>query len=222
MTDSKSRLCGEKFPCASLDEALPHLRRPPAAQAVRFKIQNTAGRVRAGRCLRRRPARVRPARPGLRQGVDGALRGAAEGAPAASLRPRRPAARSSSHLRPPPPHRLRRDPRGRGGGGGPEGRLLGRDQAGRRPLRCGTRALRDAGAVAAGGRRRRRAASQPQGPPRSTARGSPTGARPAATRRRRSPRSRALPAARRCSSGPAASRCGRSPGCSSWRWRKHC
>jgi hypothetical protein len=29
-------------PCASLADALPHLRRPPAAAAVRFKIQNAA------------------------------------------------------------------------------------------------------------------------------------------------------------------------------------
>jgi hypothetical protein len=34
------RSCGERFPCASLAEALPHLRRPPSAAAVRFKIQN--------------------------------------------------------------------------------------------------------------------------------------------------------------------------------------
>ena len=31
------------FPCASLAEALPHLRRPPVPEAVHFKIQNTAG-----------------------------------------------------------------------------------------------------------------------------------------------------------------------------------
>jgi hypothetical protein len=31
---------GEQFPCASLAEALPHLRRPPTPAAVRFKIQN--------------------------------------------------------------------------------------------------------------------------------------------------------------------------------------
>jgi hypothetical protein len=30
---------GDRFPCASLAEALPHLRRPPKAEAVRFKIQ---------------------------------------------------------------------------------------------------------------------------------------------------------------------------------------
>ena len=32
---------GSNFPCASLDEALPHLRRPPTPAAVRFKIQTT-------------------------------------------------------------------------------------------------------------------------------------------------------------------------------------
>src|ERR671924_1574284 len=31
---------GDKFPCASLAEALPHLRRPHSAAAVQFKIQN--------------------------------------------------------------------------------------------------------------------------------------------------------------------------------------
>jgi hypothetical protein len=31
-----------QFPCASLADALPHLRRPPGAAAVRFKIQNAA------------------------------------------------------------------------------------------------------------------------------------------------------------------------------------
>jgi hypothetical protein len=34
---------GHDFPCVSLDQGLPHLRRPPAAEAVHFKIQNTAG-----------------------------------------------------------------------------------------------------------------------------------------------------------------------------------
>jgi Rad52/22 family double-strand break repair protein len=43
MTDKERRASGNRFPCASLDEALPHLRRPPAPEAVRFKIQNTAG-----------------------------------------------------------------------------------------------------------------------------------------------------------------------------------
>lgn len=33
---------GPEFHCASLNEALPHLRRPPAPGAVQFKIQNTA------------------------------------------------------------------------------------------------------------------------------------------------------------------------------------
>lgn len=32
----------QHFPCASLAEALPQLRRPPSAEAVRFKIQNVA------------------------------------------------------------------------------------------------------------------------------------------------------------------------------------
>ena len=34
---------GPDFPCASLDEALKHLRRPPTPEAVRFKIQTVAG-----------------------------------------------------------------------------------------------------------------------------------------------------------------------------------
>jgi Rad52/22 family double-strand break repair protein len=34
------RESGEEFPCASLAQALPHLRRPPSAAAVQFKIQN--------------------------------------------------------------------------------------------------------------------------------------------------------------------------------------
>ena len=39
MSDKDER----KYPCASLDEALPELRRPPAPQAVKFKIQNGVG-----------------------------------------------------------------------------------------------------------------------------------------------------------------------------------
>jgi hypothetical protein len=42
MSSHTSPLGGAKFPCASLAEALPHLRRPPSAAAVRFKIQNAA------------------------------------------------------------------------------------------------------------------------------------------------------------------------------------
>lgn len=42
MSDTVRRPGGEQFPCASLAEALPHLRRPPSAAAVRFKIQNAA------------------------------------------------------------------------------------------------------------------------------------------------------------------------------------
>ena len=42
MTDSPAPDTGEQFPCASLAEALPHLRRPPGAAAVRFKIQTAA------------------------------------------------------------------------------------------------------------------------------------------------------------------------------------
>jgi hypothetical protein len=40
MNGNTRRLGGERFPCASLAEALPHLRRPPSASAVQFKIQN--------------------------------------------------------------------------------------------------------------------------------------------------------------------------------------
>jgi Rad52/22 family double-strand break repair protein len=41
MTKQERRASGtDTFACASLAEALPHLRRPPSAAAVRFKIQN--------------------------------------------------------------------------------------------------------------------------------------------------------------------------------------
>ena len=40
MTKQDPRASGDVFPCASLAEALPHLRRPPSAAAVRLKIQN--------------------------------------------------------------------------------------------------------------------------------------------------------------------------------------
>ena len=40
MTETIRRPGGDRFPCASLAEALPHLRRPPSPAAVRFKIQN--------------------------------------------------------------------------------------------------------------------------------------------------------------------------------------
>src|ERR671934_2910783 len=43
MTKQTSRASGPDFPCASLAEALAHLRRPPTAEAVRFKIQTVAG-----------------------------------------------------------------------------------------------------------------------------------------------------------------------------------
>jgi hypothetical protein len=43
MTDTEGRVSGHSFPCASLAEALGHLRRPPTAEAVRFKIQTVAG-----------------------------------------------------------------------------------------------------------------------------------------------------------------------------------
>jgi hypothetical protein len=43
MSDQTGRRSGHDFPRASLDEALPHLRRPPAPEAVHFKIQNTVG-----------------------------------------------------------------------------------------------------------------------------------------------------------------------------------
>jgi hypothetical protein len=40
MSKRQSRERGSDYPCATLLEALPDLRRPPAAEAVRFKIQN--------------------------------------------------------------------------------------------------------------------------------------------------------------------------------------
>jgi Rad52/22 family double-strand break repair protein len=40
MNSDTRRQGGRKFPCASLAEALPHLRRPPSPAAVQFKIQN--------------------------------------------------------------------------------------------------------------------------------------------------------------------------------------
>jgi hypothetical protein len=52
VTESRQRANGVAFPCASLDEALPELRRPPAPAAVRLKLtatnrENTAGQVAA-------------------------------------------------------------------------------------------------------------------------------------------------------------------------------
>jgi Rad52/22 family double-strand break repair protein len=52
MTDTEGREGGYDFPCASLDQALPELRRPPAPAAVRFKLtttnrENTSGQVAA-------------------------------------------------------------------------------------------------------------------------------------------------------------------------------
>src|SRR5688500_10070952 len=41
----EGRNCGPDFPCASLNEALKQLRRPPTPEAVRFKIQTLAGEV---------------------------------------------------------------------------------------------------------------------------------------------------------------------------------
>ena len=43
MSDQNGRASGPDFPCASLDEALKQLRRPPTPEAVRFKIQTVAG-----------------------------------------------------------------------------------------------------------------------------------------------------------------------------------
>ena len=43
MSTQDDRATGHDFPCASLDEALTHLRRPPTAEAVCFKIQTVAG-----------------------------------------------------------------------------------------------------------------------------------------------------------------------------------
>ena len=42
MKDHIRRGSGKEFPCASLGEALPHLRRPSPPAAVRFKVQNAA------------------------------------------------------------------------------------------------------------------------------------------------------------------------------------
>jgi hypothetical protein len=42
MNSNASRPGGDDFPCASLGEALPHLRRPSPPAAVRFKVQNAA------------------------------------------------------------------------------------------------------------------------------------------------------------------------------------
>jgi Rad52/22 family double-strand break repair protein len=52
MTETEGREGGYDFPCASLDEALPELRRPPAPAAVRFKLtatnrEHTSGQVAA-------------------------------------------------------------------------------------------------------------------------------------------------------------------------------
>jgi hypothetical protein len=44
-TNDNRRERGGDFPCPSLAEALPHLRRPPTAEAVRFKIQTVAGEL---------------------------------------------------------------------------------------------------------------------------------------------------------------------------------
>lgn len=43
MSNDKCRESGPDFPCASLDEALKQLRRPPTPEAVRFKVQTVAG-----------------------------------------------------------------------------------------------------------------------------------------------------------------------------------
>jgi Rad52/22 family double-strand break repair protein len=45
MNNRTRRESGEEFPCASLAEALPHLRRPPSAAAVQFKIQNAVDKA---------------------------------------------------------------------------------------------------------------------------------------------------------------------------------
>jgi hypothetical protein len=48
MTDDSPPDDGAVFPCASLSDALPYLRRPPSPAAVRFKVQNAvdhAGQV---------------------------------------------------------------------------------------------------------------------------------------------------------------------------------
>jgi hypothetical protein len=42
MSDDSSPDDGAEFPCASLSDALPHLRRPPSSAAVRFKVQTPA------------------------------------------------------------------------------------------------------------------------------------------------------------------------------------
>ena len=40
MSQKKSGRKGPEFPCASLEEALKHLRRPPTPEAVWFKVSN--------------------------------------------------------------------------------------------------------------------------------------------------------------------------------------
>jgi hypothetical protein len=52
MSETNGRPGGHTYPCASLDEALPELRHPPAPEAVRFKLtptnrENTSGQVAA-------------------------------------------------------------------------------------------------------------------------------------------------------------------------------
>ena len=42
MSNDSSPDDGAEFPCASLSDALPYLRRPPSPAAVRFKVQTPA------------------------------------------------------------------------------------------------------------------------------------------------------------------------------------
>ena len=116
MTERTSPDDEVQFPCASLADALPHLRRPPGAAAVRFKIQNAAddaAQVAAyvdARLVYDRLDQV------CGRALVGALRAAAE-----SARPRRPAATAAAAaVRALPADALRRHPRGRGGGPDPK------------------------------------------------------------------------------------------------------
>ena len=151
-----------KYPCATLDEALRELRRPPAPQAVKFKIQNAVGEY----------AQIAPyidARlvyDRLDHVCGGNWSAVCEELPPA-LQPQRPVEPQEKliHVR----CRLtvfgvtREDV---GEGAGPQGGRLRRREAGGGSVRDRPRDLRDALALAAGGRRGLGAQAKPQGPAR--------------------------------------------------------